>query len=307
MKALARYIATGRWQAVLVATVCAVLAFRFPPVSSLLSYLGAAAVALVTLHIGKAQGLQVLALTGVLTLLFYQLAGMHADVIVVTLLMLWVPCWFIAAVLQQTRSLGQALTAAALYGVCLLLLLYAVANDPAAWWLDRLRELVVELKEAGFDLQKLSDQVLQRIAALMSGVVLASLVLGITASLLLARWWQSVLVHPGGFRDEFYQLRLGLPAGMITLGVMLLSRMVEGTASELSAQLAMILLVPYLMTGLAVIHCLHRQTGRSSGWLTAVYIILAFVPQAMLLLAGGGLLDTWVDFRRRLGGSGVKH
>jgi len=308
MKALAAYIVTGRWQAILVTTVSGVLAFLFPPVSSLLNYLAAAAVALVTLHVGKAQGLQVLAISSLLILLFYQLVGIQAAVIVVTLVMLWLPCWLIAAVLQQTGSLGHALKAASLFGVCLLLLLYAFFGDPAPWWLERLNEIEAVLKEAGFNVQGLTgDQVLQGIAALMSGVVLASLVLGITASLLLARWWQSVLVHPGGFRDEFYQLRLGVHAGLFTLGIMLLTRVLQGTASDLVTQLAMILLVPYMLTGLAVIHSLLRQTGRSSGWLTAVYIILAFVPQAMLFLAGGGLLDTWIDFRRRLGGSGMKH
>ena len=308
MKALAGYIVTGRWQAILVTTVSGVLAFIFPPVSSLLNYLAAAAVALVTLQIGKAQGLQVLVISSVLTLLFYQLVGIQAAVIVVTLVMLWLPCWLIAAVLQQTGSLGHALKAASLFGVCLLLLLYAFFGDPAPWWLERLREIEAVLKEAGFNLQELmNEQVLQNIAALMSGIVLASLVLGITASLLLARWWQSVLVHPGGFRDEFFQLRLGAPAGLLTLGIMLLTRVLQGAAGELAAQLAMILLVPYALTGLAVIHYLVRQAGRSSGWLAAVYIILAFVPQATLLLAGGGLLDTWVDFRRRLGGSGMKH
>ncbi|MCK5308533.1 MAG: hypothetical protein KAJ73_07985, partial [Zetaproteobacteria bacterium] len=206
MKALAGYIVTGRWQAILVTTVSGVLAFIFPPVSSLLNYLAAAAVALVTLQIGKAQGLQVLVISSVLTLLFYQLVGIQAAVIVVTLVMLWLPCWLIAAVLQQTGSLGHALKAASLFGVCLLLLLYAFFGDPAPWWLERLREIEAVLKEAGFNLQELmNEQVLQNIAALMSGIVLASLVLGITASLLLARWWQSVLVHPGGFRDEFFQ------------------------------------------------------------------------------------------------------
>ncbi len=303
MKALAGYIVKGRWQAILVTTVCGVLAFMLPPVSSLLNYLAAASVALVTLHIGKAQGLQVLAISSLLTLLFYQLAGVQAAVIVVTLVMLWLPCWLTAAVLQQTGSLGHALKAVALFGVCLLLLLYTFFGDPAPWWLELLHKFEAQLKEAGFNVQELADeQVLQSIAALMSGVVLASLVLGITASVLLGRWWQSVLVHPGGFRDEFYQLRLGLSAGLLTLGIMLLTRVLQGTASELATQMALILLVPYALTGLAVVHYLVRRARRKGAMLTAVYILLAFVPQATLLLAGGGLLDTWVDFRRRFGG-----
>jgi len=53
-----------------------------------------------------------------------------------------------------------------------------------------------------------------------------------------------------------------------------------------------------------VIHSLLKQNSRGSGWLIAVYVLLAVVPQATLLLAAGGLVDTWVDFRPRLGRDG---
>jgi hypothetical protein len=43
-----------------------------------------------------------------------------------------------------------------------------------------------------------------------------------------------------------------------------------------------------------------RDRRKASGWLVAVYLMLAILPQATLLLAAGGLVDTWVDFRRRL-------
>jgi uncharacterized protein YybS (DUF2232 family) len=95
-------------------------------------------------------------------------------------------------------------------------------------------------------------------------------------------------------------LRLGYTNGLVTLGIMLLARFTQGAVSEFAAQLAMIMLVPYLLVGLAIIHKLLKQKERSGGWLVAVYVLLAIVPQATLLLAAGGLLDTWIDFRRRL-------
>jgi uncharacterized protein YybS (DUF2232 family) len=215
--------------------------------------------------------------------------------------MLWLPSWMTAAVLQQTNSLGLAMKAATLFGVCLLLLVFGMYGSPAAWWLEQLQQVEATLAEAGMSFPALADmQLLQEISALMTGVVLASLVIGVLASLLLARWWQSVLVHPGAFRDEFYELRLGHMNGLITLGVMLIARFTDGTASEFGAQLAMILLVPYLLVGLAIIHAILQRKGLGGGWLIAVYVLLAIVPQATLLLAAGGLLDTWIDFRRRL-------
>ena len=301
MKALAEFIVKGRWQAVLVATACGVMTFMLPPFSTMLNYVAAAAVALVTLHVGLLQGLQVLLIAAVATVLVYQLLGIHAAVIALMVALLWVPCWVMAVILQMTRRLDQVLKAAVLFGGVLLLAVYGLYGDPVPWWIERLQGLQQLLEEAGLPLTNLSDeQLMHDIAALMTGLVLASLLLGVLGSLILARWWQSRLVHPGGFREEFCALRLGQATGLLTLGMMLAARFVDGSPGELIAQLAMLLLVPYLLVGLAVVHSLVAQTARSTVWLAVVYILLALIPQATLLLAGGGLLDTWVDFRRRL-------
>jgi hypothetical protein len=304
MKALASLIVSGRWQAVAVTTACGVLSFLLPPFSSILIYLAAAAVALVTLQVGAVSSLQVMLLAAVFTVTFYHLVGVHAAVVFTAVMMLWLPAWLLGLVLRQTRELGSVLKAAALFGVCLLIVVYAAYGDPAPWWSERLQELQVVLEEAGIAIPGLADtQLLREAATLMTGVLLASLVLGVMSSVLLARWWQSVLVRPGAFGEEFRGLRLGYGAGLVTLATMLIARLTQATVSEFTAQAAMIMLVPYLLIGLAVIHGLVRNRARGNAWLVAVYVVLAFVPQAMLLLAGGGLLDTWIDFRRRLGRS----
>lgn len=298
MKALAGYIVSGRWQAALVTAASGLLALLLLP----LSCLGGASIALVTLYVGVLSGLQVMVLAAASVILLYLLAGVQTLVVIVMVLLLWLPSWLAAAILQQTRDLAAALKAATLFGVTLLLLVYATIQDPAAAWLDVLKVLLAMFREAGFNLKGISDeQLLQEFAALMTGVALSWLVLGIMASLLLARWWQSVLVRPGAFRDEFCKLRLGNLAGLLTLGMLLTAQLTQDTIREITAQLAMIMLVPYLLAGLAVVHSLVKQAGRGYGWLAAVYLLLAFVPQTMLLLAAGGLLDTWVDLRRRLG------
>jgi len=302
MKGLAELIVKGRWQAVLVTAIAGALTYLLPPFSTILSYLAAAAVALVTLHVGILPGLQVLLLAAAVTLLFYQLLGVQAVVVLnlLLVLLLWLPSWLLAVVLRQTRALGYALRVAVLFGGCLLLAVYGYFGDPVPWWVERLNALETALGEAGINMQTLADSALvAQVAALMTGIVVASLITGVIGSLLLARWWQSLLVHPGAFREEFCGLRLGNLAGLLTLAMMLLARLVPDTLGDLAAQLAMVMLVPYLLTGLAVIHSLVKQAGRSTGWLVAVYLALAFLPQASLLLAGGGLLDTWIDFRRR--------
>lgn len=305
MKALVAFIVSGRWQAALVTASCGVLSLLLPWLGGVLNYLAAAAIGLVTLHVGVMPGLQVMLIATAVTVLFYQVVGIQATIGLVMVLMLWLPCWMTSAVLRQSRDLGQALRAATLFGVILLVAVFVMFGDPAAWWQQQLDLISSSLEEQGMSLPGLADPDLrQEVSALLTGVVLASLVIGVIASLLLARWTQSVLVRPGAFRDEFQALRMGFATGLVTLAVMLVARLTQGTISDFSAQLAMIMLVPYLLVGLAVIHNLLRQRSRGSGWLIAVYVLLAIVPQATLLLAAGGLVDTWVDFRRRLGRNG---
>ena len=305
MKALAAFIVSGRWQAVLITTASGVISLLLPWLGGMLNYLAAAVVALVTLHVGMLPGLQVMVIATTVTVLVYQLVGVQAVVGLVMVLLLWLPCWIASAILLQTRDLGQALRAATLFGVCLLLVVFGIYGDPAPWWLQQLQVVGSTLEEAGVPFPSLTEPELQQdVAALLTGVVLASLVIGVIASLLLGRWWQAILVHPGGFQEEFYRLRLGYATGLVTLGVMVMARLTQGTFSDFSAQLAMILLVPYLLVGLAIIHSLLKQTNRGKGWLLAIYILLAVLPQVMLLLAAGGLMDTWIDFRRRLGRDG---
>ncbi len=303
MKALAEYIVRGRWQAVLVVGLAGGVTYLLPPVTTLLIYLAAAALALVTLHVGVLAGLQVMAIATLLVVGFYQLIGAQviAMLLLLLVLVLWVPCWLSAAVLAQTRNLGHALKAIALFGGCALLAVYGYFGDPVPWWVDRLQAIVAMLAEKGYAVKGLSDsKQLADIAALMTGMLVASLIVSVAGSLLLARWWQSLLVRPGAFGEEFCGLRLGYASGWLTLGIMLFARFAPGRGGELGAQLAMVMLVPYLLAGLAVIHSAVKQTGRGAGWLVAVYVLLAFLPQASLLVAAAGLMDTWIDFRRRL-------
>jgi hypothetical protein len=304
MKALAGFIVRGRYQAILSASLCGMLAFVLPPFSTLTNYLGAAVVSLVTLRIGVLQGLLVLVAATVVTMLFYQLMGVPAATIAVTVLLLWMPCWLISLVLRRTVSLAIAMLAAALLGVVALVLVYVVVGDPAPWWLEHLQQIRSALDEAGLFPHDVSvDVLLQDLSRLMTGVIVASLALGAVCSLLVGRWWQAMLVNPGGLHGEFCSLRYPQSTGMLVLGLMIFTQFTQGPASDMAAQGVLVMLVPYLFAGLAVLHGLVSRHGRGKGWLIAVYALLGIIPQMALLLAGLGLVDTWVDFRRRLGGS----
>jgi hypothetical protein len=303
MKALAGFIVRGRYQAILSASLCGMLAFVLPPFSTLTNYLGAAVVSLVTLRIGVSQGLLVMVAATVVTMLFYRLMGVPPATIAVTVLMLWVPCWLISLVLRRTVNLAGAMLAAAVLGLLTLVLIYVVAGDPAPWWYEHLLLIRSTLEEAGLFPKGVSvDVLLQDLSRLMTGVVVASLALGAVCGLLLGRWWQALLVNPGGLHSEFCSLRFPQSTGLMVLGLMIVSRFIQGPASDMAAQGVLVMLVPYLFAGLATLHGLVAQQGRGKGWLITVYALLGVIPQTALLLSGLGLVDTWVDFRRRFAG-----
>ena len=303
MKALAGFIVSGRYQAILAASLCGMLAFMLPPFSTLTNYLGAAVVSLITLRIGVLQGLLVLVAATVLTMLFYQLTGVPAATIVVTVLLLWAPCWLISLVLRRTVSLANAMLAAAALGIVALVLIYALVGDPAPWWYEHLVLIRSAMEEAGLFPHGVSvDALLQDLSHLMTGVIIASLALGAVCSLLVGRWWQAMLVNPGGLHSEFCSLRFPQSLGFVVLGLMIFTQFTRGPTSDMAAQGVLVMLVPYLFAGLAVLHGLVARHGRGKGWLIAVYALLGIIPQTALLLAGLGLVDTWVDFRLRLGG-----
>lgn len=305
MKALAGFIVRGRGQAILAASLGGIVAFLLPPLTSFAHYFGAAVVALVTLYVSGQQGLLVLATATAVTVLFYHYAGLPAAAVAVTVLLLWLPSWLMAVVLRSTVNLAFAMLAGTALGVAVLLMVYAIHGDPGPWWLERMQMLMEQLQQMGVMTGELSDTGgLQALSGLMTGIVLASLLLGAICSVILARWWQALLVNPGGLQSEFTGLRLGQAAAVLTLLVMIASRIAEGALSEFAAQAVLLLLVPYLFAGLAVAHGLVRQAGAGRGWLVALYILLFILPQSTLVVAGGGLLDTWMDFRRRFGGAG---
>lgn len=304
MKALAEFILRGRWQAILAVLVTGTLTFLLPPVTSLLIYAAAAVIALVALHVGPLSGLQVMLLGSLAAGLLYSLAGLQYQVVAVMAAVVWLPAWVLAVILEQTRRLDYALRMAVIFGAVLLLAVYVLLGDPAPWWVARLHEIDRLLREAGMSWVDLTDeQLASTLAGLLTGLLITWLTLGIICSLLLARWWQSLVVHPGGFGEEFCGLRPGVSLGLLTLLAMLSSRFVSGTTGDLLAQLVMIMLVPYLFAGYAVLHMLVRQAVLAKAWLVGAYVLPALWPSSALLIAGAGLLDVWVDFRRRFGRS----
>lgn len=296
MRFLANTIMRGPMAAILVTSVAAMLGLLLPP----LGYLSAAAVGLVTLRLGLIEAGKVVAGAVLATAVLGAVAVGNALIPLAFLLVLWLPLLVSAYSLRRSGDLARSLLLTGLFGVTVVFGFHAAVADPAGWWREVLYRMV---EQATAEQQELLLPVLDEMAALMTGMVGAAVALGIALSLFLARWWQAVLYHAGGFRSDFHALRLGRGLTLVTVLLLVLNWM-QPTALPMLTDLLPLALMLNMLQGIAVVHGLVARSGANSGWVVAMYVLLLLpmvTTQTALTLAVAGMVDNWMDFRARIG------
>lgn len=296
MKFLAAFAMRGRMQAVMTASTLAFLSMVLPPVSIFSS----AIVSLVTLRKGGLEGFFVLlstcvamAILGAFVLGNFQFALSYG-------LILWVPIWLISIILREVKRLSLTFEAAVALGASGVIGFYMYYPDPAALWKSMLSQMI-EPMLSGSDLPV--DQVMQSIdvfSRYMTGVAAAASISSLLLGLLLARWWQSTLFNPGGFGREFLSLNTRPVFAMGSIGIMVLAWITEGTVAEIAGNITILLFVLYGFIGAAVLHALISTMKSRRFLLPLFYVIIFFIPHALLPVALLGLGDTWVDLRKKV-------
>jgi hypothetical protein len=302
VRALARLIVAGPLQAVGVMALCTVLSFLAPPVTSLLTYVGAAALALYVLHAGARPSLVVLLGAAAATALLGQLVMHQGASILVAAMLVWLPVWIAAAVLRATLSLAMAMLVLSGLAMLAVLVVYLVYGDPTPWWQQLLQGMVDNLLAAQPELKDAADSLsgfVKQVAPLMTGSLAGGLGFAALACLVLGRWWQSLLVKPGALRTEFYALRLNGALSVAGLAIMALASLKLGIVSGIAVQWSLIVMVVFFFVGLAVLHATLANLKAAKIWLIAAYVLMSLLPQALLMVVVTGLLDPWLDLRRR--------
>lgn len=299
MQALARYMMRGRVQAIGSIVSLALLSLIVPP----LTILTTAGVALVTLVHGYRQGLVNLLVSTAIFAVFTGVMLNQPAFVIEVVFKNWLPAWLLASIVLSKTSMSLAIVVAATLS-CLLVLGFYFFTDPAAYWLEVINEqLLPMLKEVGMQFKEgqQTENVWLLMSTIMTGSFLASFFAVQTVSLLLARWWQALLYNPGGFGQEFRQLRFGKIAANVAL---VISIFAIATENEIAINLVFIIIVLMMFQGLAVVHNLVAKCKLSPSLLTGVYIVMLFTllhgAIGLLLVALVGLLDNWLDLRFRL-------
>ena len=304
MKSLASFILRGTSQAILVTVGTGVLAMMMPP----LSLLSGAAVALVTLREGTRTGAIVMlsSTAFVAAMAWFSLGNVLPALIFLGVM--WLPLWGLSWILRETRSLALTTIAAGILGVLGVIAAYLMLGDVAGWWEGVLLKLFEPAMEAGGPLADpdVVEQILADLSKVMTGIAAAGLVLNTIMCLYLARNWQAQLFNPGGFRSEFHELRFGQKAAVASLGVIVLSMLPIGGLSGIAIEIMIVVLSLYILQGLAMIHAIVAIKKLHVAWLGVLYLVAFFIlPQLVAVVALLGLIDTWVDFRHRVGALGT--
>ncbi len=296
MKAFANWVMKGRMQAVIAATVSAVLALLVAP----LAMVSSAVVMLAVLRQGWREGLLVV---GSALLAIAGLGGLLFQMPIPSLLiglMLWVPAAVLGGVLGVTGSLRRAIEAAAIGAGGIVLLQYLLVDDPVAFWADALNSFLAHRftaeELAGID----AGPALQVLASWMPGGVGATWLLSTVISLLLARHWSSLIDRPGAFGSEFRELRFGRWLLILVPVLLVGGVLATGGTPNLLGQLYVVGMVVFLLQGISVAHALVADFGASAGWLVGLYLLLILVaPQGATAVSAVGYVDGWLDLRAR--------
>jgi hypothetical protein len=76
----------------------------------------------------------------------------------------------------------------------------------------------------------------------------------------------------------------------------------SGWPGFVATNVALILCVPYLLTGLAVIHAISGRWNGRAAILIAVYLLLLLFGWPLIVVAGLGMVEHWVGLRQRFAG-----
>jgi len=319
MKALAAYIMRGWRQAILVIAGLSLLALKIP----IFGMINSVTIGLVTLYQGMRHGIVLIAISTALVslaLIMFPVAteeggngiAMGIAFWTVPLLVLWILC----GVLRHWRSLQLALLAAAGFGTLVVSGFRLVVSDTTKWWHQSPYSEVFDSAVERIMAQQpmVHQQNLELISAYLVALVVAGFTLSVIIHLFFARGWQAIVYNPGGFRDEFFQLRLDKRVAIFAIAIAFVL-MISGASSVIGfvgmAMLVLLVLL-YMLYGIAVVSAIFAEKKWHWGWIIGAVVLAVIIGQLIIgsaevvmvlvlqVFAILGFVDTFTDFRKRI-------
>lgn len=284
----------GRGKAAFFIILSTLLSLILPPVG----LFSGAAIALITLRISWQQGLIYTFLGSAVLAIVVYLLKQDASLGITAGLVGWLPIVLFAAILAKTNSWERTLQAILAVTVAGVLLFHLYQPDSVVFWQTAMEKFKPMLEEAYKLSSSEADELIQFMANWMTGIFTAAIAVTVALALLLARHWQAMLYNPGGFSKEFRQLRIGKIPALAMVFCIVIAILMD---SILAIEVLIIAVGIFMLQGVALAHSVVYQLEMKAGWLVALYVLLfVLLTQMFVLLAAFGIIDNFVDFRRKI-------
>lgn len=299
---LARYGVASPWRAALIVAATSLVALI--PILSLVGVIGLALLVLVGARMGERANAHVLLVATVVATIFLVIAGQSWLYGVMLLLGQWLPVAIVASVLRHSQRLRTAILVAIGLGIAIGgLTLLMVVSQGEMLQKQFVSQMAPTFQQQGItpdQLDKTVRNVLPWLPSLIGGVY----TLLIALSILLGRSWQAALYNPGGFRQEFYSLRFGLPLALVATALAVLV-FVATPWSAVTMVFLMPIAVAFMLHAVAIAHDGLARRKAHPGWLFAMYVMIVLtLPNSLAGLAVVGMLDAFMNLRGRAGSAG---
>lgn len=284
MRTLAEFTMRGRLQATAVALVGALV--------PLLAFLTPAVISLVTLRKGWREGAFIAVWVIVAISAVIGIEGLSPLAAFVSAGAVLASCG-VAAVLRISVSWPAALTAMVVCSTLVALLISVAVDNPAQSLLAIYQEF---LQAQPDDAKQTLEAMVQNLTPpLLLGALAFSVASYALMGICLARWWQSMLYNPGGFRQEMHNLRLTAP---VAVACALGFAFTEWRGQEyMYWQLLFVL--PLIVAGLGLAHRFIAWRKWGVAAVVAFYLGLVLLPPLVVITMIFGLTDVWFDYRKR--------
>jgi len=290
MRGLGNYLLSGRLQSIIAVSVLTVTSVLFQPLSYFLS---GTPIGLITLRKGATTGGQIAAGSLLLLGVIAVIMQMQPVLPAMFMIFVWLPVILCASVLRMTQSQGLMVLSAGVVGVLFTIYMHITIEHLYAWW-----QLAFNHLKASNPFKFTPEQFMQiheNMPPLLSALAISGFMICLITSTLLSRWWQSVLFNPGGFREEFYALRLPRALAFPSLLGIFVLLFTATQAPLFLRDVFILLMLLYLFQGLATIHRFVYTHGLSKAWLTGMYILFFLVPHVMIFVSCVGIADSSLE------------
>jgi hypothetical protein len=273
MRGLAEYAMLGRRQAIITVLLCGFFPWLY--------FISAAVVGLVNLRKSLTEGLVILLWSMLPAGLLWALGDSSSLVLMICIAAL-------SQVLKRYDSWQLVILLCAGLGVFI-----QISLNWQASYIEQIEAMVSEVialqQDQGAEFPYTAEQFVELGLSFYG----ASHALIMLLCLMLARWWQAALYNKGGFQQEFHQLRFDSRMMLPVFGLILVGMAgVDPFASWL-----VILCIPPIVGGIALMHYMVAYKKMGAIWLTLCYLTLFMMTPIVILL---GMLDSGMDLRKRI-------